>query len=94
MYVLMFSLGAIGMLVVAPLKTAVLVAAQDAPMLASTLTSSALNLGVAGGAAVGAMLIDHGAGYDALPWIGVVSATLALLAVTAFCLSRNAARAD
>ena len=94
MYVLMFALGAIGMLVVAPLKTAVLVAAQDAPMLASTLTSSALNLGVAGGAAVGALLIDHGAGYNALPWIGVLCATLALLAVTASCLSRNAARAD
>jgi DHA1 family inner membrane transport protein len=93
MYVLMFALGAIGMIVVAPLKTMVLLASQDAPMLASTLTSSALNLGVAAGAAVGALLIDHGAGYDTLPWIGVVCATLALLAVTASCVSRNAARA-
>ena len=59
----------------------IVLAARDAPMLASTLTSSALNLGVAVGAAVGAIVVDQGLGYDSLPWIGIACATLALVAL-------------
>jgi MFS transporter, DHA1 family, inner membrane transport protein len=86
MYLLMFALGAIGMVAVAPLKTLVLAAAHNAPMLASTLTSSALNLGVAAGAAIGGLAVDQGVGYGALPWIGVTCATFALIVATASCL--------
>jgi DHA1 family inner membrane transport protein len=93
MYVLMVFLGAIGMVAVAPLKTMVLAAAQDAPLLASTLTSSALNLGVAVGAAVGALVVDHGAGYVALPWIGMTCAASALIVTTALCLVEGRAKA-
>jgi MFS transporter, DHA1 family, inner membrane transport protein len=85
MYALMFALGAIGMVVVAPLKTIVLAAALDAPVLASTLASSALNLGVAVGAAIGALVVE-GAGYGALPWIGLTCATSALIVALAFPL--------
>lgn len=40
--------------------------AQEAPLLASTLNQSAFNLGNAGGAFVGARLLDHGHAYPAL----------------------------
>jgi MFS transporter, DHA1 family, inner membrane transport protein len=73
------------MVVVAPLKTIVLAAALDAPVLASTLASSALNLGVAVGAAIGALVVE-GAGYGALPWIGLTCATSALIVALAFPL--------
>ena len=81
MHGLMFLLGATTMVVVAPLKTLILSAAIDAPGLASTLTSSALHLGVAGGAAVGASLLDHGLGYAGLPWIGIATTSIGLTVV-------------
>jgi DHA1 family inner membrane transport protein len=75
---LLFLLGVTGMLAVAPLKTLVLNGALDAPGLAATMTSSTLNLGVAVGAAVGSALLAAGAGYAALPGVGVACAAVGL----------------
>ena len=79
MYFLLFMLGAVAMAAVAPLKTLVLSAAFDAPGMASALTSSTLNLGVAIGAAIGALLLHNGLGYSDLPFIGIASASMGLL---------------
>lgn len=70
-YFLMFILGGVGMAAVAPLKTFVLNASRDAPSLASTLTSSALNFGVAVGAVICSAALSWGVGYADLPWLGV-----------------------
>jgi DHA1 family inner membrane transport protein len=78
MYVLVFVIGLVGMGAVAPLKATVLNAAFDAPALTSTLTSSALNLGVAVGSTVGALMLSHGLGYGALPLAGIVAAAAAI----------------
>jgi MFS transporter, DHA1 family, inner membrane transport protein len=74
MWVVMFGVGAAGMAAVAPLRMLVLSAAFDAPALASTMTSSAFNLGVAVGAALGATLLQLGLDYADLPFAGVVLA--------------------
>lgn len=74
---------------VPPLQHRVVLEAKEAPNLASTLNQSAFNLGDALGAALGAAVLAHGAGYASLPWIG--AAVLCLALVPAF-LSRGAAR--
>jgi DHA1 family inner membrane transport protein len=51
----------------APIQARVLVYVTDAPNFASTLISSAFNIGIAVGAAVGAVAINAGEGYAALP---------------------------
>ena len=79
-YVLMFLLGCVGMAAVAPLKTFILNASRDAPSLASTLSSSSLNLGVAVGATICSAALAWGIGYADLPWLGV-ACSLAGLAV-------------
>jgi DHA1 family inner membrane transport protein len=71
-YVLMFLLGCMGMAAVAPLKTFILNASRDAPSLASTLSSSSLNFGVAVGATICSAALAWGIGYGQLPWLGVV----------------------
>jgi DHA1 family inner membrane transport protein len=70
--------GFAAMIAVAPLKTLVIRTASDAPGLASTMTSSANNLGVAAGAALGALLISNGVGLAYLPLIGVAFPLLGL----------------
>jgi DHA1 family inner membrane transport protein len=87
-YVLMFLLGGVGMAAVAPLKTYVLNAARDAPSLASTLTSSTLNLGVAVGATICAAALAAGVSYARLPWLGV-ACSLAGLATMLLAGSRQ-----
>ncbi len=87
-YPLMFLLGSVGMAAVAPLKTFVLNAAREAPNLASTLTSSALNFGVAVGATICSAALVRGIGYDDLPWLGV-ACSLAGLAVIARVTGRS-----
>jgi MFS transporter, DHA1 family, inner membrane transport protein len=78
MWALVFVLGLSGMAVVAPLRMVVLRGAADAPALAATMTSSAFNLGVAIGAALGAGLLDAGVSYALLPVAGIAFAGLAL----------------
>lgn len=62
-------------------------AASDAPDLASTLISTAFNIGIASGAALGALALDKGANYPTLAWIGIAAAGSALAAVLAMMLS-------
>jgi DHA1 family inner membrane transport protein len=78
MWILLFVLGLASMVVVAPLRMVVLDGAAGAPALAATMTSSAFNLGVAAGAALGAGLLDAGVGYALLPLAGIGFASLGL----------------
>jgi DHA1 family inner membrane transport protein len=64
-----------------PLQARVLAAARAAPNLASSLISTAFNVGIAGGAFVGAVLLGAGISYAELPAVGLVASLLA--AVTA-----------
>ena len=61
--------------VVPPLQTRVMVAAKDAPNLASAVNIGAFNLGNAIGAAVGAAVIAAGLGYV---WVPVAGAVISL----------------
>jgi DHA1 family inner membrane transport protein len=62
----------------APVQSRILSAAHSAPQLASTLISTAYNLGIGGGAWVGALCIDGGLGYQTLPIVGAVCSFLAV----------------
>lgn len=84
-----FLWGVAAFALVPPLQHRVVVEAREAPNLASTLNQSAFNLGDAIGAALGAAVLAHGAGYAALPWIGAVVVCLALIPAL---LSRAARR--
>jgi DHA1 family inner membrane transport protein len=55
----------------APIQARILKDASDAPNLASTLISTAFNIGIAAGAFLGAFVLDAGWGYQRLPWIAV-----------------------
>lgn len=65
---------------VAPVQTRILKAASDAPNFASTLISTAFNVGIAAGAAVGGAAIAAGWGYGTLPLLYACGIALALLA--------------
>lgn len=67
----------------APVQGRILKEAKDAPNFASTLISTAFNLGIAGGAALGGAAIAIGWSYSTLPLISVVFLVLALLATLA-----------
>jgi len=60
-----------------PLQSRVITAAQSAPNLASSLISTAFNIGIAGGAFIGAMLLSSGVSYADIPAVGVVTSLLA-----------------
>ena len=60
-----------------PLQARVLTAAQSAPNLASSLISTAFNIGIAGGAFIGAMLLSSGVSYADIPAVGVITSLLA-----------------
>jgi len=79
MWAVLFVLGVACTMAVAPLRMIVLNGAGDAPMLASTMTSSAFNLGVAIGATIGAALTSAGIGYALFPVAGMVSAAVGLV---------------
>jgi DHA1 family inner membrane transport protein len=68
-------------------------AAKDAPDLASTLISTAFNLGIASGSTLGAVALANGAGYPTLGWIGIAAAGCALAAVVAMTMG-SAPRAE
>jgi len=74
----------------APPQSRVLMWAADAPNLASTLIPSAFNVGIAIGAVAGSAMLESGAGYPALPWIGCATSLCgALLAAASFALDRR-----
>lgn len=61
----------------APAQARILGNTRDAPLLASSLIPSAFNIAIAMGAWLGGTLIDRGASYAVLPWVGVVAAGFA-----------------
>jgi MFS transporter, DHA1 family, inner membrane transport protein len=66
-----------------PVQLRILNAAKAAPNLASTLISTAYNVGIAGGAFLGAVLLNAGVGYATLPLVGIVCSSLAALLTAA-----------
>jgi DHA1 family inner membrane transport protein len=78
-------------LIATPLQTRILNGARDAPNLASTLISSAFNVGIASGAALGATALDYGVGFAELPWLALgVLVPGTLLAFAALAQERRA----
>ena len=73
----LFILSIVGYAFSTPLQSRVLTAAHAAPNLASALVSTAFNIGIAGGAFIGATLLNAGISYGDLPAVGVVSALCA-----------------
>jgi MFS transporter, DHA1 family, inner membrane transport protein len=63
---------------VPPLQTRVVEKAKHAPNLASTLNIGAFNLGNAGGAWLGGVVLTQGHPLDSLPWVAAVVAVVAL----------------
>ncbi len=63
----------------APARTRVLKAVADAPNFTSTLTSTAFNIGIAAGAAIGGAAIAAGWGYGALPYLSACFCSLAFV---------------
>ena len=66
-----------------PVQLRILNAAKVAPNLVSTLISTAYNVGIAGGAFLGASLLNVGVSYTMLPLVGIVCSTVAALLATA-----------
>ena len=60
-------------------QTRIIEKAKGAPNLASSLNISAFNLGIAGGAYLGGLVIDNGFGLDAVPWVASLLTTLCIL---------------
>jgi DHA1 family inner membrane transport protein len=70
----------------------VLNAARDAPNLASTLSSTAFNIGIAAGAWVGGMALSSGFSYAQLPWLPFVfNSAAGCVIVASMLLDRRAA---
>jgi DHA1 family inner membrane transport protein len=78
-YVTIFIWGIVAFATIAPLQTRVVATARGAPTLASSLNIAGFNLGNAGGALVGGLLIDAGAGYRALTIAGAAISGAGLL---------------
>jgi MFS transporter, DHA1 family, inner membrane transport protein len=60
-----------------PNQLRILNTARAAPNMASTLISTAYNIGIAGGAFLGAMLLNAGVGYELLPSVAIGTSLLA-----------------
>ncbi len=90
--VMLFLSSAFGFGFSTPIQVRILKGAGDAPRLAATLVSTAYNIGIAAGAAVGAGLLTAGVGYALLPATGIVCSSIALVtALISLQLSRKAA---
>lgn len=82
--------GVVGFAFSTPLQTRVMHAARDAPNLASALISTSFNIGIAGGAALGALLLNAGIVLGDLPAVGSVTALVAAgLATVGWLLDRR-----
>jgi DHA1 family inner membrane transport protein len=77
MAVSLFASGAVGFAFSTPLQARVIQAAHEAPELASSLISTAFNIGIAGGAALGALLLKSGVHLGDLPAVGSVTSLMA-----------------
>ncbi|HVT51019.1 MAG TPA: MFS transporter, partial [Dongiaceae bacterium] len=90
-YVTLFVWGAVSFANISPLQTRVVTTAKGAPTLASSLNIAAFNLGNAGGAALGGLLIHDGFGYAALTIAGAaIAGGGMLLAVWGAARDKNA----
>jgi DHA1 family inner membrane transport protein len=76
-----WSLWLVGFWFVGPVQTRILVDTKDAPNLASALISTAFNIGIAAGAALGGAVLASGWSYSQLPWLSAGFVILALGAV-------------
>lgn len=77
-----------------PVQLRILNGARAAPRLAATLVSTAYNVGIAGGAFVGASLLTAGMDYALLPAVGVIcSAAATVVALVSLRLAQRAALA-
>ncbi len=65
----------------APAQARILRSTRDAPALASALIPTAFNIGIALGAAGGALALQSGWSYAMLPWIGVGASSVAAIIV-------------
>jgi MFS transporter, DHA1 family, inner membrane transport protein len=74
-----FLIGATVCLLPASFQKRVIEAAAAAPDLASTLTASAYNAGIAAGAFAGAAVLSAGFGYEAIPLLSVIGTAVATL---------------
>ena len=78
-------------LIATPLQTRILNGAREAPNLAATLVSTAFNIGISSGAALGAAALSHDIAYDRLPWLALIPLLAGLaLAVAALSQERRA----
>jgi DHA1 family inner membrane transport protein len=77
MAMLIFAIGVAGFAFSTPLQARIIHAANEAPNLASSLISTAFNIGIAAGAFLGAMLLNAGISYADLPAVGTVTSLLA-----------------
>jgi len=74
----------------APLQSRILKGAHEAPNLAASLISSAFNIGISVGAAIGALSLKAGLAYGELPLIGVAAGVPTLgIAVAAHLIDRR-----
>jgi DHA1 family inner membrane transport protein len=90
-YATLFVWGTVSFANISPLQTRVVTTAKGAPTLASSLNIAAFNLGNAGGAALGGLLIHDGFGYAALTIAGAaIAGGGMLLAVWGAARDRNA----
>jgi DHA1 family inner membrane transport protein len=89
--IMLFFTSAFGFGFSTPIQVRILKGARAAPRLAATLVSSAYNVGIAGGAAVGAALLTAGVDYALLPATGILCSGIALVtAAISLQLSRRA----
>lgn len=82
MAVNVFVSGVTGFAFSTPLQARVIQAAREAPNLASSLISTAFNIGIAGGAFLGAVLLNSGVSYAHLPAVGIISGLAAAAVAT------------
>ena len=74
----MFAWGVVAFALVSPLQMRVMDVARGAPNLVSTLNQGAFNIGCASGAWFGGVPLRLGAGYEVLPWVGMLIALVGL----------------
>lgn len=92
--IMLFVSSAFGFGFSTPIQVRVLNGAIAAPRLASTLVSTAYNVGIAAGAFLGASLLNAGIGYELLPAAGIVTGVVAaIIAAVSIHLARRPALA-
>ncbi len=92
--IMLFVSSAFGFGFSTPIQVRILNGASEAPRLASTLVSTAYNIGIAAGAFLGASLLNAGVGYELLPAAGLVTGAVAVVvAATSIRFARRPALA-